>query len=94
MKIVAFYSNLITAGVTQRKLVVKLRNISVATERKVVGSSGNHPGPAQSSVSIEDKQAALLGNPHHQHSMFNIVFLANKSFYNGCSSRPHIGSKE
>ena len=41
MKIVAFYSNLITAGVTQRKLVVKLRNISVATERKVVGSSGN-----------------------------------------------------
>ena len=27
MKIVAFYSNLITAGVTQRKLVVKLRNI-------------------------------------------------------------------
>ena len=41
MKIVAFYSNLITAGVTQRKLVVKLRNISVATERKVVGSLGN-----------------------------------------------------
>ena len=67
MKIVAFYSNLITAGVTQRKLVVKLRNISVATERKVVGSSGNVASVAIPSLpraqnlhSREDKQAALL----------------------------------
>ena len=101
MKIVAFYSNLITAGVTQRKLVVKLRNISVATERKVVGSSGNVtiPSLAQLKTYTAKKtnklHCSLLGNPHHQHSMFNIVFLANKSFYNGCSSsRPHIGSKE
>ena len=66
MKIVAFYSNLITAGVTQRKLVVKLRNISVATERKVVGSSsGNVSSVAIPSLAQLRTYIVLKTNKQH-----------------------------